>query len=116
MWPVFALDMLKGLLPTLAAGAILHFRAASAGENALWLTVGFATIFGHMFSLFLKFKGGKGFATSTGVILGVFPYYTCGAIAALTMPFIKIHEGMDMEGALMHLKTTARNLSKSLGG
>ncbi len=38
------------------------------------------------------------------------------AIAALTMPFIKIHEGMDMEGALMHLKTTARNLSKSLGG
>jgi glycerol-3-phosphate acyltransferase PlsY len=82
---VFTLDMLKGLLPTLAAGAILHFRAASAGENALWLTVGFATIVGHMFSLFLKFKGGKGVATSTGVILGVFPYYTCGAIAALTI-------------------------------
>jgi glycerol-3-phosphate acyltransferase PlsY len=29
-----------------------------------------------MFSIFLKFKGGKGVATSTGVILGLWPYYT----------------------------------------
>ncbi|HET6248658.1 MAG TPA: glycerol-3-phosphate 1-O-acyltransferase PlsY [Tepidisphaeraceae bacterium] len=82
---VFVLDLLKGLLPTLAAGAILHFKSASAAENALWLTAGFAAIFGHMFSIFIGFKGGKGVATSTGVILGVFPYYTLGAVAALAV-------------------------------
>ena len=35
-----------------------------------------------MFSLFLKFKGGKGVATSAGMMLGLFPYFTIpGAIA-----------------------------------
>jgi glycerol-3-phosphate acyltransferase PlsY len=38
--------------------------------------VGFAAILGHMFSVFLKFKGGKGVATSTGVLMGLWPYYT----------------------------------------
>ena len=104
---VFALDLLKGLLPTLAAGAILYFSARhsalgstslsagstqisassvephSALEFSLWLLVGFATIVGHMFSIFLGFKGGKGVATSTGVILGVFPYYTMATIGVL---------------------------------
>ncbi len=80
---VFALDLLKGLLPTLAAGAILHFAAGTAASYAQWLLVGFATILGHMFSLFLNFKGGKGVATSMGVILGVYPYYTLAAGATL---------------------------------
>src|SRR5258707_8361593 len=55
---VFILDLLKGLLPTVAAGALLaHFRASSAGYRApdylLWLLVAFAAICGHMFSIFL---------------------------------------------------------------
>lgn len=87
---VFTLDLLKGLIPTLAAGALLHFAgaflpfaAASAAGYFLWLSVGFGSILGHMFSIFIGFKGGKGVATSTGVILGVFPYYTMAAIPAL---------------------------------
>jgi len=79
---VFTLDLLKGLLPTIAAGAVLRFRADDAMSYmsyVLWLSVGMAAIVGHMFSLFLRFKGGKGVATSTGVILGVFPYYTLAA-------------------------------------
>ncbi|HWE02416.1 MAG TPA: glycerol-3-phosphate 1-O-acyltransferase PlsY [Tepidisphaeraceae bacterium] len=80
---VFVLDMLKGLIPTLAAGAVLHFNAMDAIEYALWLSVGFAAIVGHMCSVFLGFKGGKGVATSAGVILGVFPYYTIAAVVAL---------------------------------
>src|SRR5258706_11074153 len=76
---VFILDLLKGLLPTLAADAILaRFRGNAADYRAedylLWLLVGFAAICGHMFSVFLKFKGGKGVATSAGVILGVYPF------------------------------------------
>ena len=80
---VFTLDLFKGMLPTLAAGAILHFRPVDAGYYALWLLVGFAAILGHMCSLFINFKGGKGVATSAGVILGVFPYYTLAGFIAL---------------------------------
>lgn len=79
---VFILDLLKGLLPVLAAAYLLR-GANDMLDYALWLLVGFAAIAGHMFSLFLKFKGGKGVATSTGVILGIFPYFTYpGLIAA----------------------------------
>ena len=82
---VFLLDLGKGLLPTLAAGFILR-SADSAPLNAqsyvLWLAVGLAAILGHMFSLFLRFKGGKGVATSAGVVLGVFPYYTLAGLIA----------------------------------
>ncbi len=80
---VFVLDLLKGLLPMLAAGAVLRFHADTWQDYALWLLVGFAAILGHMFSIFLGFKGGKGVATSAGVMLGLFPYYTLpGVIGA----------------------------------
>lgn len=81
---VFLLDMAKGLIPTLAAGWWLTgFAPADAMTYALWLAVGFAAIAGHMFSPFLGFKGGKGVATSLGVVLGVWPYFTLpGLIAA----------------------------------
>jgi glycerol-3-phosphate acyltransferase PlsY len=80
---VFVLDMLKGLLPMLAAGFTLHWRASSPVQYILWLLVGFGAITGHMFSIFLRFKGGKGVATGAGVALGLFPYYTIPAVVAL---------------------------------
>jgi glycerol-3-phosphate acyltransferase PlsY len=83
---VFVLDLLKGLLPTLAAAMIVaHFSGAarSAVDYVLWLLVGFAAIVGHMFSVFLNFRGGKGVATSTGVMFGVYPYFTIPALASL---------------------------------
>ncbi len=80
---VFLLDMAKGLVPMLIAGAVLQFQAADAISYLLWLAVGFASIFGHMCSLFLGFKGGKGVATSAGVVLGLFPYFTIPGLVAL---------------------------------
>src|SRR5215213_4493403 len=73
---VFVLDLLKGLLPMLAAAYVLRGELPDRRTYLLWLAVGFAAIAGHMFSLFLGFKGGKGVATSTGVLLGLWPYYT----------------------------------------
>jgi glycerol-3-phosphate acyltransferase PlsY len=82
---VFTLDLLKGLLPTAIASFLLRDHAKTQADFVLWLLVGFAAIAGHMFSLFLKFQGGKGVATSAGVLLGVFPYFTYpGLIAILT--------------------------------
>ncbi|HEY2587672.1 MAG TPA: glycerol-3-phosphate 1-O-acyltransferase PlsY [Tepidisphaeraceae bacterium] len=81
---VFTLDLFKGLVPMIAAGLVLRLfvgdpHSYRPADYGLWLLVGFAAIAGHMFSVFLGFKGGKGVATSTGVILGLFPYYTLPA-------------------------------------
>ena len=73
---VFTLDLLKGLLPMLAAAIVLRYENPDRQTYLLWLAVGAAAILGHMFSVFLGFKGGKGVATSTGVLLGLWPYYT----------------------------------------
>jgi glycerol-3-phosphate acyltransferase PlsY len=77
--------MCKSLVPMLIASAIAH---RIPDEQRLWtiylfwLLVGFAAVLGHMYSIFLKFKGGKGVATSAGVMLGLWPYFTLpGAIA-----------------------------------
>ncbi len=85
----FALDVLKGLVPMLVT------RCSILGENPestiqpvvlfLWLAVGCAAILGHIFPVYLKFKGGKGVATSFGVALGVWPYYTIAAGFAITV-------------------------------
>src|SRR5688572_12853050 len=81
---VFTLDLLKGLLPMLAAAFVLRYENPDRQTYLLWLAVGTAAILGHMFSVFLGFKGGKGVATSTGVLLGLWPYYTIpGLVGAL---------------------------------
>lgn len=64
---VFALDALKGWLAVWLAGEFLQ-----AGDN--WAVVtGMAAVAGHVFSPWLNFKGGKGVATSAGVLLGLAP-------------------------------------------
>ncbi|MBE2283932.1 MAG: glycerol-3-phosphate 1-O-acyltransferase PlsY [Prosthecobacter sp.] len=70
--PVFLLDVLKGWLPVwLAAGWI-----AQTGTDVEVVTIGkvltgFAAVLGHMFTFWLGFKGGKGIATTCGVLAGV---------------------------------------------
>jgi acyl phosphate:glycerol-3-phosphate acyltransferase len=64
---VFGLDVLKGLIPTMIAR---HLHGDEAGL-AVVLT-GFAAIAGHNWPVYLKFRGGKGVATSCGVFLAIF--------------------------------------------
>jgi len=81
----FFLDVAKGLLPVLAVGALLDSTSGqpSALEQAILLGVGCGAICGHVFSFYLGFRGGKGVATSLGVVLGVYPYFTWPGLAAL---------------------------------
>jgi len=81
----FVLDVLKGLAPVLAAGfAFACFgRALTAGQTWLWLAVGAATVLGHVFPVWLGFRGGKGVATGLGAVLGYWPTVTLAAAAAL---------------------------------
>jgi glycerol-3-phosphate acyltransferase PlsY len=84
----FILDLLKGMLPVLLGGVALKY----VGEHDLapihgwkWLAIGAAAVIGHMFPVWLKFKGGKGVATGLGVVLGYFPVLTLpGLLAAVT--------------------------------
>ena len=85
---VFLLDLLKGMLPMLAAKWVLRDAAQEPGTFALWLVVGFTAILGHMFSVFLGFKGGKGVATSSGVVLGLYPYFTVPGVVCLLLWFL----------------------------
>jgi glycerol-3-phosphate acyltransferase PlsY len=79
----FALDVLKGLVPMVVMRALLIVPNDPA-QLALWLAVGIAAILGHIFPIYLGFKGGKGVATSFGVALGLWPYFTiCAWIALL---------------------------------
>jgi len=80
---VFVLDLLKSLVPMLVAGRLLRGVEPHAGEYATWIAVGLAAILGHVFSLFLKFRGGKGVATSAGVVLGIWPYLTVPGLIAI---------------------------------
>ena len=82
---VFTLDLLKGFIPTFVASLVIFGQSLlTRRDYMLWLLVGFAAIVGHMFSIFLKLRGGKGVATSAGVLLGVFPFFTLpGVIAVL---------------------------------
>ena len=69
----FACDFLKGFVPAYVfpiLGKMIsgHFQGSEVG-----LLCGVAAIVGHNWPVFLKFKGGKGIATSAGVLLGVAP-------------------------------------------
>lgn len=83
----FFLDMGKGLLPTLVMGAWLvpASQIPSPAVQAIWLGTGVAAVLGHVFPFWLKFRGGKGVATSLGVVLGVFPYFTIAGLLAFAL-------------------------------
>ncbi len=65
-------DMAKGFLPVWLAASLLPDTTA----NREWLVMacGLATVVGHMFPLYLQFKGGKGVATALGVFLFISPW------------------------------------------
>ena len=70
-YAVFFLDFLKGILPVLLAlawGRSIGVNPASA-PGAL---AALCTLLGHSFPVWLGFKGGKGIASSAGVIVGLF--------------------------------------------
>ncbi|MCD4831510.1 MAG: glycerol-3-phosphate 1-O-acyltransferase PlsY [Anaerohalosphaeraceae bacterium] len=82
----FGLDVLKGFVPAIVARLILFDgQAESAANIGIWIAVGIAAILGHVFPFYLKFKGGKGVATSFGVVLGICPYYTIPGITVFAI-------------------------------
>jgi acyl phosphate:glycerol-3-phosphate acyltransferase len=82
---VFTLDLLKGLIPMLIGAWLVRHADLTHKPYLMWMLVGAGAILGHLFPLYLKFKGGKGVATGAGVLLGLFPYYTYPGLAAIAV-------------------------------
>ena len=85
-WYAFLLDAGKGFFPVLMAAELAHAWAFPAWTPLL---TAIGCVLGHNFPVWLKFKGGKGVATSLGVVLGFWPLFTCGGIVGgLTFIFM----------------------------
>lgn len=67
--PVVIIDIAKGIVPT-----ALFPLWAGAGHLGWAMAYGAAAIIGHMFSVFVRFRGGKGVATSAGVFMALAPW------------------------------------------
>jgi glycerol-3-phosphate acyltransferase PlsY len=65
--PAGLFDMAKGLIP------VVVFAPRVSDSELFALACGVAAILGHVFSVFVRFKGGKGVATAAGVMLGLTP-------------------------------------------
>ncbi len=77
-------DALKGYIPTFFA-IWLHF-------SPIWiLVIALSSILGHVFSLYLKFKGGKGIATTFGIFFAINFYLglLAGGVWILTLIFTR---------------------------
>lgn len=67
----FVLDFLKGYLPALLSPLALSDSSSEEAAAALRVASGCMAILGHNWPVFIGFKGGKGVATSAGVLLAI---------------------------------------------
>lgn len=82
---VLITDIAKGFLPVFFAPAY----AGGHGVAAEWLRLAaaLATVLGHMFSVFVKFRGGKGIATTAGAFLALAPWAFLGGFIVFAVAF-----------------------------
>ena len=71
-------DVLKGLLPMIVA---TYFLPEEEGKEVLVAMCGILAVLGHMFPVYLAFKGGKGVATGLGVFLFLSPWAVLISVA-----------------------------------
>ena len=67
------LDMLKGAIPVWVLSALPLAAHFPGGAEWCRLAVGFSAVAGHMWTVFAGFRGGKGVATTAGVLLALSP-------------------------------------------
>ncbi|MBF0215471.1 MAG: glycerol-3-phosphate 1-O-acyltransferase PlsY [Candidatus Omnitrophica bacterium] len=86
---VLVIDFLKGLLAVTMIPIILKRFIPAYAENSAWILIlfGVAVICGHVWTIFLNFKGGKGVATTAGVLAGISPLILILCLAVFSTVF-----------------------------
>lgn len=89
---VFLLDILKGFAPVAVGKMIVESNLADPASNdqlvsGACVSLALAAIIGHNYTFWLGFKGGKGIATSAGVMLAFIPGVFAGALALWIVVF-----------------------------
>lgn len=82
-WGFFAFgcDFLKGFLPLYLVRTCAFPEASAWQDTALLVVCGLAAIIGHNYTPWLGFKGGKGIATSAGVLGALMPWVLAVALS-----------------------------------
>jgi acyl phosphate:glycerol-3-phosphate acyltransferase len=88
-WFVLLIDVSKGVL----AACLPHFFADMlVGYKdeflILQLCGAFSAVVGHVFPIFANFRGGKGVATSLGIVIGINPYAAIVCLAIFLVVFL----------------------------
>ncbi|MCF7796893.1 MAG: glycerol-3-phosphate 1-O-acyltransferase PlsY [Lentisphaeria bacterium] len=87
---VMLVDVLKGWFPAWYVGThTIEGIALSGNVDALMIMAGFAAVLGHTYTVFARFKGGKGVGTAAGMLIALFPVALpiCLAVFILTLLF-----------------------------
>ena len=84
---VFLLDFLKGLVPVLVAKYLSDGNTAEAGQSLAPILAALGAILGHNFTFWLKFRGGKGVATSAGALIALLPIAVACGLAVWILLF-----------------------------
>lgn len=87
---VLVIDILKGVLAVLSPFALVFLQIVNSTSSIdhLQIVAAIFAVIGHMFPLFAGFKGGKGVATSLGIIIGMQPIAAAFCIVVFLIVFI----------------------------
>lgn len=81
-------DSLKGFIPVMLIMSIVESDVSMITNIAVSYFSSFFILLGHMFPIFLKFKGGKGVATSFGILFALDPRIGFSLLAIWLLVFI----------------------------
>lgn len=84
--PVLIIDVLKGYVAVQLATIIGNYLPGTQQFVNFKLTLGVAALLGHIFPIYVGFRGGKGVATLLGILSGVHPpaALVCAGVFAIT--------------------------------
>ena len=85
----FAIDFLKGFIPVITVRVLfpaVFFLTPVEVSTAIILAV-LGTVLGHMYPVYLKFKGGKGISTGAGALVAITPYAVICGLAIWVIVF-----------------------------
>jgi glycerol-3-phosphate acyltransferase PlsY len=85
---VLGIDVAKGILAALLPYFLLDYNFTDAELTHVQIAAAFLAVLGHVFPIFAGFKGGKGVATSLGVVVGLQPLAAAICLGIFLFVFI----------------------------